>query len=708
MRNLTKRVFSLVLALVLCFGIVAVGAEPVSAAEVPTIDIVPLVTNSADVQSFEVTVSAPATYSATYDGRTDVVSLETAGTHTISFNTRDDVRLTVEVPYDVDADGEPISKKARLTSINTYNTKVFCVDENGNTLKEDTIKLSKHNAPQVVYNAPAVIDGNEVEYHAANPSVVFKYGDGTKNINYTTVAKGAKTVTVNYVDTLDAVLYTETKVLNYGDTAVISAPATYEKDGSNYVLKNAASHDVTYENAQSVYTFEYVKQNPAAQTPYDITVKLVAENGTVLHTMKASVDVGGQATVTAPATYVVGMKLYALAEGQNATIVRDYASTDPKEYTVQYVLSGETAAEQVTINFVDQATGNVLDTLYATVEPDGAPFTYDISSKNYIVSAGTTYQVLAGQGNSKGKIVHAYGDATKVYTLYYAAKLAENPASYAVSMRYICVNDNVVLSTETQVVNANSSVTFEEAPATLTVAGKEYIRLNGQSGTTVHTYNDAQKNYEIYYRDASIKVENNDIIYIPGPGAEDDETSQPTKPEDNTGSEESTKPGDDENQQPESSESEKPESSETEKPVAPDTEPGTPDADTDTPEADTTVPGTQPTTPGAQTTAPVTQPTTPGAAEPEDDEEAAAPVADDNDEPSAPAQPETEEPEDDASVPSEETEIIEEDDVPLADKPVDAASEDTTSAMPFVFGGIGLIVIIILAVLFIIKKRRTA
>lgn len=660
MRKLSKRVFSFVLALVLCISVVGVSTNKVFAADVPTVTITPLVTDSVNKQAFEVSTTVDAQYKAYYG---DVLSGEGAvpeGTSTLNFDTNSEVKLEVFAPY-INDNGATRYVTVRSTSINAYWVDVFCVTEDDVTLKSDRIKLSKHNEPQVVYNAPAVIDNGASEYHAANPSVVFKYGDGSKKITYSLVMKDAKTVTINYVDELDAILFTEEKVLNFGDTVAIEAPATYTANEKNYVLKTTGSYDVTYENAQSVYTFEYAEQAPAAQVPYEITVDLVDENGNLLHTMKKSVDVGKQVTVELPATYEVGLKKYALAEDQAASIVRDYASNESKAYTVKYELVAETAGYTVTINLVDKATEKVLETVTATVEADGAPFTYDISSKNFIEKAGVTYQVLAGQGNSKGKVVHAFGDAVKTYNLYYAAKQEDVPQPYVVTMRYICVNNNAVLATETQIVELNSSVTFEAAPKTLKVEGKEYILLNGQEGVTVHKYNDDQTSFEIYYRDSSVKLENDDVIYIPGTNPDQGEENQPTTDDDA--------------------------------------------------EVDTTV------NPGTQNGPAQNVNTGSNATDDENEEPSASNDVETNEEPSAPTDAETdEEPsnptdaetEEEPSVPDDELEIIDDEEVPLANAPSDNASQGGPSAMPFVLGGVGLAVLIALAILLIVKKRKTA
>ena len=636
MRKISVRVFTFVLALIMCIGVGSVNANKALAAEVPSITITPLVTNSVDQQAFQVSTAADAQYKASYGGTVIEGSIPT-GTQTLTFATREDVKLEVFAAY-VNDEGSTKYVTVRSTSINAYWAYVYLVADDGTDLGSEAIKLSKYNESQVVYNAKSVIDNGEFEYHAANPSVLFKYGDSSKTIKYTRVAKDSKSVTINYVDEANAVLYTETKTMACGDTEVISAPATYTANGSTYELKSTASYNVTYENARDVYTFEYAKQAPSAQLPYEITINFVDESGKVLNTKKASVDVGKQAVVNVPATYEVGMKKYALADGQAATIVRDYASTESKIYNVKYVLTGEVAPYTVTINMVDRASGAVLETVTATVEPDGAAFAYDISSKNTIVKAGVTYQVLAGQGNSKGKIVHAYGDAIKTYTLYYSAKQENIAGSYAVNMRYICVNNNAVLATETKIVDANSSVTFDVAPETLTVDGKEYIRLNGQASATVHNYNDAQTNYEIYFRDASIEIEDENDIIIPGTNVDQGGANQPG----------------------------------ANQPAVPDNDNTAPDAGADGDNADAQAPND-----------PVVEPD--NTADAETDEEPVASEGDVVDE-----------------------EIIDEEEVPLANAPADGASESAPSVMPIVGGGIALIAIIAIAIVIINKKRKTA
>ena len=102
MRSLSTRIFSLLLAFVLCFGMVSVSGTKVSAAEAPTIIVTALVTDSKDVQAFEVVTSVDARYSARY-GSEEVKGTVAAGTQELTFNTDSEVNLQVYATYINDA-----------------------------------------------------------------------------------------------------------------------------------------------------------------------------------------------------------------------------------------------------------------------------------------------------------------------------------------------------------------------------------------------------------------------------------------------------------------------------------------------------------------------------------------------------------------------------------------------------------------------------
>ena len=121
MRKLSTRVFSFVLALMLCVSVVCGSANKVSAAEVPSLSISPLVTSSVNSQAFQVQVSADATYGAYIDGALLDSGTLTAGSHTLSFNTSGDVFLDVYITY-TDENGQPMD--CAYDSYTITNTKI--------------------------------------------------------------------------------------------------------------------------------------------------------------------------------------------------------------------------------------------------------------------------------------------------------------------------------------------------------------------------------------------------------------------------------------------------------------------------------------------------------------------------------------------------------------------------------------------------------
>ena len=166
MRSLSTRIFSLLLAFVLCFGMVSVSGTKVSAAEAPTITVTALVTDSMYVQEFEVVTSVEARYTARY-GSEVVKGTVAAGTQKLTFNTDSEVNLQVYTTY-INDDGKQKNVSVYKTSSNAYWVTVSLVTEDNVVLEKEQIKLSKYNEPEVVYNAPATKDAGEFEYRACH------------------------------------------------------------------------------------------------------------------------------------------------------------------------------------------------------------------------------------------------------------------------------------------------------------------------------------------------------------------------------------------------------------------------------------------------------------------------------------------------------------------------------------------------------------
>ena len=126
MKKLGKRIFSLMLVLMLSVCGVLGYSSSSEAADVPTISITPLVTDSYNKQAFNVYVSVGgAQYNSNYGSGT-----LTVGDNRLVFNTNATVSLQVSAPYTNDNGGTRWVTKY-LDSINAYYVTASLVGDDG-------------------------------------------------------------------------------------------------------------------------------------------------------------------------------------------------------------------------------------------------------------------------------------------------------------------------------------------------------------------------------------------------------------------------------------------------------------------------------------------------------------------------------------------------------------------------------------------------
>ena len=519
MKGLKRKVISILLMLILTISGFAGYTLPAEAAEIPTISVSPQITNSYEEQVFIVYVSCEGgIYEARYGG-TEIEETLAAGENTLSFPTSETVQLMVHAPYDSDGDQELDSWTHQpASSANAYYINVNCLGDDGQVLQEESVVLSKYDTPEVTYNAPESFDLGEIVYTASNPSLLLRYGQGDATITYSTQTKRARSFTVNFLDEQDQVLHTYSESLDYGEFTEIVAPATYEKDGKTYQLESKnTEYQVGYDDADSVYTFEYGAVREASSEPYEIVINLLDTDNqnALLYSIRQTVDVDDSVYVALPTTYEVNFKQYRLKDGTANYVERDFASNEPTVYNVPYTAAGEMGPYDITINFVDYNDPSVvLSAMAATVTADGEPYIYDVNSKQTIDIGDAEYKIVAGQGNDNGQIVHTYGTDTRIYQVYYTAEKVEEPANYMVTMRYISIDDNTVLATQQEEIAYGEKVTFEAAPGELSANNIDYVRLNGQEGSVTHEYNDGQTSYAAYYRDSRLEEPEEPVVVV--------------------------------------------------------------------------------------------------------------------------------------------------------------------------------------------------
>lgn len=514
MKRVKKTILSFVMTLVLVLGCAAGIKMPAAAAPAPSVTISPQITNTYGYQTFVVSASGAESfsYTASVNGTTIDSGSFGSGTYNFGYNSTGSILFTVSTTYDADDDSFAETPYVCMAnSAQAYYVTVTCQGTDGQFLQSEQVLLDAYNYPQYTYTAPASFDLGGTVYTISNNMYLLQYGTADVTLQYTPGTKEARTFSVTYVDETDAVLYSENVTLNYGEAYTLTAPAAYQANGVNYQLESRnSSYNVTYDNAASAYVFEYARVIDAPDTPYEITINLVdADNdNALLYSIRQTVDVDALVHIDLPSTYEANLKQYQLAEGVDNYIEREFSSTRSTVYNIPYVVAEESVPYDITINFVDyDHPETVLSAMTATVTPDGAPFTYDVNSLPSLEINGVTYQVLSGQGNGNGQIVHTYGTNSRIYNVYYAAQEVEELQPYTVTMRYISVEDNSVLDTEELEVAYGESVQFDAAPETMTVDDTNYVILSGQDDPVIHEYNDSQTSYAVYYRDADAEVE---------------------------------------------------------------------------------------------------------------------------------------------------------------------------------------------------------
>lgn len=516
MRRIKGRLISVIMTLALIMTVFSSFNLKADAAGSVEISVSPVISNSMYQQVFNVYLSADGEYDVWYNGsQTQAAIPLSAGSHTLTFNVTnpsDVIGLDVWV---MDDNGE--WQCGSGDSINAYYVTINGVADDGTVLFEDSGNYLGQYEGELVYEAPASYDLGDTVYYCSNNIHVLSFGEDGYTFNYTTSPKGSRTIKIQYVDGQDQVIGNYEEVLNYGDIVNYTAPASYEAQGKTYTLRTAPDVTLDYNTASDIYTFEYDENIPEPEAPYEIEVNFVDadNNNAVLYTTRMTLDVGGSVRMELPNIYYSGLKQYQLTEGTSNVIEREFSSTLPITYNIPYRMAAESAPYDVTVYFTGD-DGTALGSQTVTLTADGEPWIYDLASNPVIKSGDKEYHLISGQGNENNQIVCAYNDdpATRQisYQVIYTPEIIEEALPYPVTLRYINVSNNAVINTEVQDVAVGSAVTFEEAPETITYEGTELVRMNGQDGAIVHSYDQTQANYAVYYVDPTVPAPEVEVV----------------------------------------------------------------------------------------------------------------------------------------------------------------------------------------------------
>ena len=288
---------------------------------------------------------------------------------------------------------------------------------------------------------------------------------------------------------------TETKRISFplaeGETYGTSDEDAVSVRDTYYDQKTDTDYDLvaeTNENGNPVFYYRTHEDSPLTYT-----LKLAGEDGTVLKTEEIAVNpenTGDQAAaVDVPSEITVGDTTYTTDE---SSFTVDYNNTESLSRTIVYKVKESSSSYQITVNYVDQDSGEQIASRTFTVNGK------DVSFSAPTVFAETTdgrtayYQAV---DEDSTRISHAVEDGAQTYTVYYQ-NITEAEGAYTWYIMQYDASDNTCLGIVKKEVQPGKTVTFD--PTSENTIDTYTVNKNF-STTLEHTYGDASHVSYVYY-----------------------------------------------------------------------------------------------------------------------------------------------------------------------------------------------------------------
>lgn len=329
----------------------------------------------------------------------------------------------------------------------------------------------------------------------------------------------ADTITgsITYVDDEGTTVYTQSiPGIAYGspEPEVVAVPAVVKASDNTMYRTVYFAGSVSASNPGQHDFIIHVKKIDAsaasASNYYTATINLVDESGAMLAT--DSVYVTGSYVYTAPTT------LYLTSNNQNTTytitdstkqVLNLNAQTDgitsgSKTYTISYTkqtsIPGTITGKfnlingTKTINDAGRSLGSE-DFTVTTTQQEALPKTdtIPVDGKDYVIAGGAS------------RYAYEYGSGkTPVIDVYYVPKDYTAPAAYDVTVQYVNLANDEVITTKTYTSSPDQTEDLQIATdATISVDGADYVRLDGQEEPIYHNFYSNARTYTVYYRNVN-------------------------------------------------------------------------------------------------------------------------------------------------------------------------------------------------------------
>lgn len=405
-----------------------------------------------------------------------------------------------------------------VNSLNQYYVKVNFVDSNHQVIASSRQAIATYSSG-CSYTAPATLTYNGETYDlSGNNYAAIPYGSREYTFTYNVRAQLDFTSKVILVDqdgiTHKTIEYTVSKA-NGGQTTV---PETFVSsiNGRTYKIMSGYNRQVSQSYDQGVLqtVIRYQVQDNETSQPYNISIQYIDQaTGSVLLTKTLLVENGKTVIHDPSSAFMKNGKQYQLVSG--SSITHSFAQ-GKQVYQVYYqaVVTDETTPQPIQVNYIDLATGNILQIHEYTVEPGK---TKTISLDSSFDYDGTTY-ILNGTQRDEidgTKIIHKFGSDVTEYNVYYTEKGVE-VNQYEVSVTYLDVSHTNIGEETIYTTKLNASINQPLAidfPTQYEANGTTYVLLSGQKSHFDHDFYSTRRNYVMVYRD--INDTNNDIVLNP-------------------------------------------------------------------------------------------------------------------------------------------------------------------------------------------------
>lgn len=360
---------------------------------------------------------------AAYDSDTIRVAANSSGQATLTVKQIDDPNAVSQI----------------INSLNQYYVTINFVDSNGMKIADSRQAVATYNSG-CSYTASSSLSYNGDVYDlTGNNYVAIPYGNTSYTFMYSKRAQPNFTSKVILVDQDGTTHKTIEYTVNEDTGGSVTVPETFVStiNGRTYKIMSGYSTKITQSYSQGVMqtVVRYQVQEDETSKPYNIFIQYIdKETNNVLLTKTLLVQKNKTVEHNPSSSFMKNGLQYQLVDGNKIT--HSFGDSQ-RNYQVYYkqLVSDETTPQPLQVNYVDLATGNILEIHEYTVEPGkNKTITLD-SSFDY---DGTTYILNSTQQDyvEGNKITHKFGHNITEYNVYYTEKGVEIN-SYEAGFRHL-------------------------------------------------------------------------------------------------------------------------------------------------------------------------------------------------------------------------------------------------------------------------------